>query len=329
MTRVLIAGAGSLGTVYGAFLASAGYDVQLLARPPHARQIERTGGVEVRTDGTAIQAGLQATDNPSAVAPADIVILLCKAPDTDDLLDSVQFLADDVRLALSLQNGTVGATALRAWCNPTTVVGGVSMVGATLIAPGIVAHTYDGPTYLGPRGETGADARHLLGALAADLDRVGLRVTQTERIESVEWSKLIHASPSMALTALTRLDFHHLFVQPELADVFLDMILEGVAIATASDVSIDDWPQILPIRTLADLPREEALDRIRGFGDRLVEAGQTDVRISMLQSVERGRTTEVEAIHGHLVRAAETAGVTAPVTQAVYRILAGLDRTFA
>src|ERR1700733_9155993 len=46
--RVLVVGAGGLGTVYGAALAGAGAHVQLLTRRPHAEAIRRAGGVEVR-----------------------------------------------------------------------------------------------------------------------------------------------------------------------------------------------------------------------------------------------------------------------------------------
>ena len=46
----------------------------------------------------------------------------------------------------------------------------------------------------------------------------------------------------------------------------------------------------------------------------------------MLQSVERGRRTEVEALHGALVRAAERHGLDAPVTRVCYGMIAGLDR---
>ncbi len=323
MTRYLIAGAGSLGTVYGAMLVRAGHDVQLLARASHAAAVTAAGGVELRSFGHVDNPRLRATDDPAALDPVDAVVLACKAPDTDEVLASTAHLADGVRAAMSLQNGVTAADALAAWCGPAAAVGAVSMVGGTLEAPGVVAHTFAGPTFLGPLADTDPAA---VEVLAGDIGAAGLEVVVTDRIRSVEWSKLVHASPSMAITALTRLPFHLAFTTPELAEVFLDLVVEGATIARAAGVDVDDWPHILPVRSLAEAPREEGLATIRARGAQMVEGGMTEVRISMLQSVERRRPTEVDAIHGHLAAEAARLGVPAPTTVAVQRLLKGLDR---
>ena len=323
MTSYLIAGAGSLGTVYGAVLARAGHDVQLLARRAHADAVTSRGGVELRSFGSVDHPTLRATHDPSRLDPVDAVVLACKAPDTAEVLAGIAHLADGVTAAMSIQNGVTAADTLAGWCAPSAVVGAVSMVGGTLESPGVVAHTFAGPTFLGPLEATAPAA---VTTLAGDIEGTGLEVVTTDRIRSVEWSKLVHASPSMAITALTRLPFHRAFVVPELAEVFLDLVVEGAAVASAAGVEVDDWPHILPVRSLADMPREEGLATIRARGEAMVEAGMTEVRISMLQSVERGRPTEVDAIHGTLAGEARRLGVDAPATTVVHRLLSGLDR---
>lgn len=321
--KVLIAGAGSLGTVYGGYLARAGHEVQLLARPAHAEAITAAGGVTVHSVSESFDAGLRAVADPSAVEPVEIVVLLCKAPDSAALLASLAHIAADVQVAVSLQNGVAGRDLLLGWCDPVAVIGGVSMVGGTMTDPGAAAHTFAGPTFVGD--VDGAPGRAQV--FAAALSATGLEVVQTEQIASVELSKLVHASPSMAIPALTRLAFHHIFLVPELADLVLSLVTEGVEIADATGVSVADWPHLLPIRTLAHVSRSVALDHIRRHGEHMVQAGMTTVQISMLQSVERGRQTEVEAVHGWLARTAATHAIAAPVTDSVYRLIAGLDAT--
>jgi len=58
-------------------------------------------------------------------------------------------------------------------------------------------------------------------------------------------------------------------------------------------------------------------------------AGMTEIRVSMLQSVERGRRTEVEAVHGFIVRRAADHGVPVPTQMLVYGLLKAMDRTFS
>ena len=322
MTRYLIAGAGSLGSVYGALLARAGHDVQLLARAAHAAAVLERGGIELRAFGDADHIALRATADPSQVDAVDAVVLACKAPDTEEVLAAIAHLAPGVRAAMSIQNGVTAGPTLVDWCG-TAAVGAVAMVGGTLLEPGVVDHTFAGPTFLGPLPSSAPDAVELL---SGDLGGTGLEVVTTERIRSVEWSKLVHASPSMAITALTRLPFHLAFVVPELAEVFLDLVVEGAAVARAAGVEVDDWPHILPVRSLAEASRAEGLATVRERGEAMVAAGMTDVRISMLQSVERRRPLEVDAIVGHLAGEAARLGVDAPTTTTVHRLLAGLDR---
>lgn len=320
--RVLVVGAGALGSVYGGLLSAAGMDVQLLGRAPHVAAI-RTSGLVVHTPSGAQVHHVRATSHPGEVEPAEVVIVLVKTPDTSSVLDQLAHLRGTPRLAVSLQNGLEEAGLLVDWAGRGAVVGGASMVGATLEAPGVVRHTLEGPTFLGEHDGT-ISAR--VEALGDALGAAGLEAVVTGDIRSVEWSKLVHAAPSMSLTALTRRWFHEVLVAPELAELFVDQLFEGVAIARAAGVEVKDWPQLLPLATIASGTRAEARDLVRAHGERLEEAGMTEIRISMLQSIERGRRTEVDATLGVLVRAAAAHDVDAPVLRTCHGLLAGIDR---
>jgi 2-dehydropantoate 2-reductase len=324
--RVVVVGAGSLGSVYGGLLAEAGFDVQLYCRQPHAEAVAAAGGLRVQGFGKDRVVPLRAAWRGADVEPAEIAIVLTKMPDTAAALADLPHLPEDLRLVVSLQNGLDEDGLLPAWAGAGTVVGGVSMVGGTLSGPGVAEYTFAGPTFLGELDGSVSVRTTRLGEM---LEAAGLEAVVTDRITSVEWSKLVHASPSMALTALTRRMFHEIFLAPELAEVLRQLIVEGSQVASALGVELDDWPHLLPVRTLAELPHDEALERIRTHGQRLVDLGMTQVRISMLQSVERERSLEVESIHGFLSRAAERTGVDTPATTLCYRLLAGMNRYFS
>ena len=86
----------------------------------------------------------------------------------------------------------------------------------------------------------------------------------TDRIRSVEWSKLVHASPTTALPALTGLYLHEIFIEPELARLYVDMVREGFAVAAAAGVELEDWGSLFPVRTVATAqPRRGARGRPR------------------------------------------------------------------
>lgn len=324
--RVVVVGAGSLGTVYGAALARAGLDVQLLARESHARAIQAAGSVRIDSFGERWDVPLRAEWRPELIEPAEIVILLTKTPDTRAALESLDHLRDDVRLAVSFQNGVSKNEELAAWGGPETVLGAVAMVGATLEEPGHVRHTMNGPSFL---GELDGTSSPRLERLAAALEAGGLPAVVTDRIRSVEWSKLVHAVPTTALPALTGLYLHQIFTEPELAGLYVDMVREGLAVATAVGVELDDWGALFPVRSIGTAPRDEAVELALAHGGRLVENGMTTITVSMLQSVQTRRRLEVEALQGYVSREGARLGVPTPMIDLCHRVLAGMDATYA
>jgi 2-dehydropantoate 2-reductase len=324
--RVVVIGAGSLGTVYGAALARAGLDVQLLAREEHARAIQESGFVTIDSFGERRQVPLRAEWRPERIEPAEIAILLTKTPATQEALDSLAHVRDTVRIAASFQNGVAKNDELAAWSGPASVVGAVAMVGGTLESPGHVRHTMNGPSFI---GELDGSSSERVARLAALLEAGGLPVVVTDRIRSVEWSKLVHASPTTALPALTGLHLHQIFTTPDLARLYVDMVREGAEVATAVGVELDDWGSLFPVRTIAAAPQDEALALALAHGDRLVAAGMTQITVSMLQSVQTRRRLEVEAIQGYLCREGARLGLPTPITDLCYRVLSGMDATYS
>lgn len=321
-TGAVVVGAGALGTVYGAGLARAGVDVQLLARPAHADAIQAAGGVQVTGPGGEWFAPLRATPDPARLEPAALVVVLCKSHDTRAALAGLEHVRDGLEVAVSLQNGVEKDRILADWCGADRVLGGMSMVGATLERPGVVAHTLPGTTYVGElAGGRSARAEEV----AARLEAGGMAAVASDRIVSAEWSKLVHAAPTMTLAALTRLPFHRALLDPGLARLHVALVREGAAIARAAGTEVDDWPGMFPVRTLSALPEADAAELLHERGRAMAAAGSTNVRISMLADVEHGRPLEHEAVQGFLAAEAERLGIDAPLSVASATLLRALD----
>ncbi len=236
---VVIAGAGSLGSVYGAHLSLGGADVTLLARPAHAEAIAAQDGIQLEDDSGVRIAPLRAVSDPERIERADILILLTKAPDTVRTLESLDHLKSDLTAALSLQNGVLKDEQLAAWAGERKVVGAVSLVGGSLLRPGTVRRTVTGPTYLGGLPHTGPE---LSESVAALLSAGGLPVEVTERIASASWSKLAQAVAAMTLSVFSRRFFHELLLDEDLATAFVGLVQEVARVADASGVTVEDWP---------------------------------------------------------------------------------------
>ena len=320
--RVAVLGAGSLGSVYAAWAADAGHDVVIVARPDHAAACARDGLTIVGRDGTERTVRVRATDDPAAIGTVEYVCLASKAPATDELLDGIPD-PDAVRGAFSIQNGARQAEPLVRRFGDRGLAA-VSMVGGTLLGPGRAAHTLEGPTYLGPARGTDVDAATAVATeVAATLGMPLVEVRPD--IMAVLWSKAVLAVAAMGLTALTRMDYHRVFELAGNRAAFLDLAHEAAAIARAEGVGLVDLPGPLKAGHLVALPREEALTELAAIGRMLRESGQTAIRVSMLQSIERRRPTEVGAVFSDLVELADRHGLDLPRLRMVTGVLESVD----
>lgn len=312
----VIVGAGSVGTVLGGYLARAGHDVTLIARPAHVfalstkpLQVYGISDFEVR---------VHVTDHAPTGSP-DYLIVAVKTPDTHSALNSVRGLSP--KAALSLQNGIVKDEQLAEVFGDDRVIGATSIIGATMARPGLAEHTFNGVTLLGER-RGGSSGR--VDRLVSTLSWAGLNAQATEDVISAEWSKLCQFVPAALISVLSRLPYYRVCSSEPLADLFISITLECAAVASACGATAGDYPGF-NIKSLVDLPRELAVASILERGRDLERRGMTSMRISMLQDVERGRRTEIEATAGEVVRRAQAAQIPVPCTAFGYAVVKGIE----
>ena len=267
---------------------------------------------------------LTAEWRPERVQPADTVLLMTKSHDTLAALADLGRVAAEVEVAVSFQNGVEKDRLLGEWCGAERVIGAMSMVGATLDAPGQVSHTLLGSSYLGelPRGLTPR-----VRALAADFEAGGLPVVLSERIRAVEWSKLVHAGPAMTITALPQLPYHRALQDPGLADLYVRLLREAAVVA-ADDrdaVPLEDLPGMFPVGWLSTAGHAEAVALVQQLGRQMEQAGSTNVILSMLRDLQSGRRFELDAVHRFVIAEADRLGLDVPRSRACLELLEALD----
>lgn len=309
MTNVVVLGAGALGSVYGAWFAEAGAAVTLVARPAHAEAVNRDG---LRIDDQPPIA-VRAVSDAGAAGDCDILLLASKAFDNSELLSGYRGAA---QAAFSVQNGVRQAEPLVARFG-SAAVGCVSLVGGTLGEPGHATHSFDGPTLLGDLPTT---APGTAASIAQALP--GRKLEVHDDIAPALWSKGVLAAAAMGVVGLTRLVYHRIFLMPETRDVFYDLACEGASIAAAEGVELIDGHGPFQIRALTQESRANAHQRLAAVGGGMEAAGETEVRVSILQSIDRGRPFEVQAVFGDLVDTADGHGLEVPTLRAVTRLLA-------
>ena len=290
--RVLVFGAGSLGSLLGGLLART-HDVTLVGREAHVRRVREAG---LRVEG---EFGFRVDPAAATAIPAaefDLALVTVKAGDTGVAAAALAAAEREenggIGAVWSLQNGLGNeerlATALSA-----PVLAGTCTYGARLVDPGVVACTGAGEVAVGPP-EGGGSA--VAGAVGAAAQAAGVEVTVATDMPRRLWEKLAVNAGINAVTALARVANGALVDGPA-GDPARAAARETARVARAAGVDLDP--------------------------ERVIEvAATTSANVSSMRAdVEAGRPTEIDAINGAVVDRAED-----PVP--VNRTLAALVRAW-
>ncbi len=319
--KTVIVGGGALGSVLGGYFAQAGEEVTLLARPAHAEAIRRDGLRIGGRRGEKVVRDLRATADPGELSSADLLILGVKSYDTADTLSSIRHLRGKVGAALSVQNGGGKEEALAEALGPEAVVGAATLVGASMPEPGRVIHTNDGWTWI---GELDGRSTPRVERIADLFRRAGLRIQVRADIRTAIWCKLNQMVPAAALSCVSRLFIHQIYLDRGLATLFVELSREVAKVADRLGIPLDDFPGFEVKKVCSGSP-EEAVASVLRRGQIMRERGMTDVKISTLQDLERGKRTEADETIGYVLRLAEEQGVALPAVQFLYRVVRGIE----
>ncbi|MDB5699285.1 MAG: ketopantoate reductase ApbA/PanE [Alphaproteobacteria bacterium] len=325
-----IHGAGGLGSVIGAFLARSGQRVTLIARRAHVEAIRADG---LKLDGVrtafAQRDNIDAVTTPGEVeGDIDYYILLTKGKGTEQALADAAVLADRTATALSLQNGVGKEERLRQLFGPDKVIGGSTMEGGTLVAPGEVQNHSAVPvsTYF---GEIGGGESDRTRAIAAAFDSAEVGSRSVDNIDQVLWEKLVQVGAASSFSASTlgaipALDFTPGISVRAGAEHYVTISRELLSLYHAMGYRAQNFfAPLSRLREIESSSFEEAVDDMLTLAERLSK--RHAVRTSMHEDLIAGRKMEVEELLGPLVEAADRLGVAIPTFLGVYRVLTTLN----
>ena len=312
--RVLVIGAGALGSLFAARLAAGGHDVLLLGRSPdHAEVISRHGLViRYPSSGKEEVVRFPATAEDQARPCADLIIFLTKSQDTEAAAARAARHAGPGTVLLSLQNGIGNLERICREMPGAAALAGVTAVGSRLVAAGRIEVT-EGVEFgtavssLGPWLETcsvttAQRVAHLLGAC-------GLRSEPFADIQPLIWTKLAMACAMNAVASIARVGVGAIMRAEPGRNLIACVVDEIAAIAIAKGIALD--PAAL---------RETCFTTYEGC--------LTHVP-SMATDVLEGRRTEVGALNEAVVREAAAQGLEAPVNRTLARLVRLIEGSYS
>lgn len=330
--RVVILGAGGLGSVLGGYLASTGVEVTLVGRPGHVAAIRRNGlRIVGRRGDIRITDNLRAVDRAAeATGSFDYFILGVKGKDTAQALEDAAPLRDAVATALSVQNTVEKDAKLVQWLGRDRVIGASTIEGGTLVEPGLVRNTLS-TKVTAYFGELDGSTSSRVEAITAAFDTAGLPAEAVDCIEQVEWEKLVQIALAAAwsVTALGAVPGTSVFggmAVPEGAAYFVALAKDLLRVYRAKGYEpMNFYAPLSRLKELDALPSPEAIEFIIEQGSTMQERGSSG-HPSMYEDVLRRRKTEVDFMLAPFLEAADKLAIEVPTLRVAYNIIKTVDR---
>lgn len=315
--KIAIVGAGGIGGFVGARLAMAGEDVTFMVRGANLQAIRERGIKLIEQDGSqTVVANVRASNDYKAVGPQDVVILALKAQQVEAVADEVPHLFGPDTVVIPMQNGipywyfhchggplagrrveTVDPRGIIAEKIPCDrVLGCVVYPASELLEPGVVHHI-EGDRF--PLGELDGSNSERVNRVAQCFNHAGLKAPVLDNIRAEIWLKLwgnLSFNPISALSHSTLVDICQFPLTRELA---ANMMLEAQAIAKKLDIEFR-------------VPLEKRIAGAEKVGKH---------KTSMLQDVEAGRGTEIDALVGSVLELGRLTDTPTPHISSVYALV--------
>jgi 2-dehydropantoate 2-reductase len=285
--RIIILGTGAMSCLFGARLCSIA-NVTLLGTWIEAFRAIRERGIVLDDGGEKVYADVEAFPLAAKIEPADLVLVLVKAWQTERVAPHLETLLRPEGVAITLQNGLGNLEKL----GPRASLG-VTGLGANLLGPGRVR-------------AAGGSSTHVVAPdwVVALLNRAGFQTYRSGRneMQGLLWGKLMVNCGINALSALLGIQNGELLNRPGACKLMERAALECFEVARAKGI---------------DLPYRDPASRVREV------AHETGANwSSMHQDLARGAPTECDVINGAVVREGSRTGVATPVNEVLLHLVA-------
>jgi len=315
--KISIIGAGGIGCVAAAYLHKAGQDVTLVGRQNQVDDISSKGLLVKSSEG---EENYKIKSRTLNLHMSDLVIFTTKTQDLEEAYQQNNEYLDN-SCVLTSQNGVQADSILGVHFEREKRFSSIVMFGATYVKPGEVIHTFQGNWIIGKPYITIDPMTHKI----SDVLGTAFPVVVSDNIIGMKYVKLF-INFNNCLCGLTGKSMQEVFSDIDMCRLSVRLLKEGLDIVQMANVELVSLPEysVERLKGLVSMPEDEAAGILQKV---LTTLSDEPVYGSILQSIMRKKTSEIDFINGEVVHMARSMQKFAPLNDKVLDMVHEVENT--
>lgn len=310
VVKILVVGAGALGSVFGCLLRDKGHEVGFLQPGAKLDDIRELGLTVTGLFGEHHCTGFSLYNSPDQVPTDyyDLILITVKSFHTREAVEQVAAKIGSNALVISLQNGLGNYEAIRKRVGEKQVLAARVIFGARIIKR---AHSmvtvYAEPVMIGSPANAVEMSR--IEQIARAFSEAGIPTEATREVNKYIWAKMLYNCTLNPLSGILNVPYGKLLEADGTKNLMRRIVEEIFAVAHAHNIALF-W--------------QEPQEYIHLLFGRLIPDTAAHFA-SMAQDLSAGRHTEIDAMNGAIVQLGEEVGVSCPVNATVSDLVKAME----
>ena len=299
MTKILVIGAGAIGSFYSAKLAQVGAEITLWCRSDY--DFIKKNGIKIESyEGDFQFIPHKILKNLNEIDDEfDYILIATKALQTIDIPALIKNILKAKTKIILIQNGIHIEKNIAENFPNNELISAIAFIGVSRKSVGVICHQEYGKIIIGTYGKKASDAVHFLENL---WKKSGIEVVVTDEILLERWKKLVWNGAFNPLSVVLRGKNTAEILNSDLALNLVKNIMNEIC----NLAKIDN----------CELPSDVIEKNI------VATQKMKPYKTSMLLDFEAGREMEVEAILGNAIKFAQSKSMSTPYLSTIYAIIA-------
>lgn len=315
--KIAVIGPGAIGGLVAGYLKLKGEEVSLVGHASAVKAIKERG---LRISGARGDFTIRIEAAEKLETAPELAIFCTKTQDLDSALrDNRDFIRGAV--ILTTQNGIQADNIVSGYAPQENIIPSIVMFGATYLEPAKIVHNFEGSWVI---GNAFAQGQAVLFKVR-DLLSKAFTMVISDDIKAMKYLK-IFVNANNCIPAILGLSMQEAFSDENISRISIAVWKEGLQIINKAGITLKSLPDF-PLERLSGLCALPIAEAAKIYSGIMLKLSAQPLYGSILQSIKRGRPSEIDYINGEFIRLAQMNNLDASLNKKLMEMVHRVQET--